>query len=435
MYNYSQIKSIYVKNFRNIGEVKLEFEESPIISLIGDNESGKTSIVKAFAVAALHAYQRDQKDFIRDGTNGFGIAIELEDSSLITRIKTPTLNKYTVQLPNGEVYDTNKIDSGLPIQVQQIMALVEEPETKEYLQVRTYEDQLLFVTTAASTNYKVMYDALKVDQLTRAIKLGSREANDLKGIISDNEVSIKTLTNNLREIRIHDLEPLINVRNRLTDQVAVLDKLEKAKSIADKIKANREQLGSLDLIDRHKVKEIDMVEVGKLISANRLLNNKAKLVKLLEINKESDTLEYIDTSMEKKINDVINKRNALNIKTRSAGALVRLADLEGINEYEAQRLNQAMALKNKVVNSQKTYNILDKPCELVEQSDFNIVVKLARLGQMFNRQQMLKEEIKKSETYVKQVEEYLKQCGATVVVCTNCGEQLVLDTEELAHNH
>ena len=435
MYNYSQIKSIYVKNFRNIGEVQLEFEESPIISLIGDNESGKTSIVKAFAVAALHAYPRDQKDFIRDGTNGFGVAIELEDSSLITRIKTPTLNKYTVQLPNGEVYDTNKIDSGLPLPVQQIMALVEEPETKEYLQVRTYEDQLLFVTTAASTNYKVMYDALKVDQLTRAIKLGSREANDLKGIISDNEVSIKTLTNNLREIRIHDLEPLINVRNRIKDQVDVLDKLEKAKSIADKIKANREQLGSLDLIDRHKVKEIDMVEVGKLISANRLLNNKAKLVKLLEINKESDTLEYIDTSMEKKINDVINKRNALNIKTRSAGALVRLADLEGINEYEAQRLNQAMALKNKVVNSQKTYNILDKPCELVEQSEFNIVVKLARLGQMFNRQRMLKEEIKKSETYVKQVEEYLKQCGATVVVCNNCGEQLVLDTEELAHNH
>ena len=77
MYSYSPIKTIYIKNFRNIGEAIIDFTESPIISLIGENEAGKTSVVKAFAVAALHAYPRDQKDFIRDGTNGFGVCIEL----------------------------------------------------------------------------------------------------------------------------------------------------------------------------------------------------------------------------------------------------------------------------------------------------------------------------------------------------------------------
>lgn len=35
----------------------------------------------------MHATPRDQKDFIRDGTKGFGVAIELQDGTVVTRIK------------------------------------------------------------------------------------------------------------------------------------------------------------------------------------------------------------------------------------------------------------------------------------------------------------------------------------------------------------
>lgn len=38
MYNYSPIKKVYIKNFRNIGEATIDFTESPIVSLIGENE-------------------------------------------------------------------------------------------------------------------------------------------------------------------------------------------------------------------------------------------------------------------------------------------------------------------------------------------------------------------------------------------------------------
>ena len=329
MYKYSPIKSMRVKNFRNIGDVTLEFDESPIISLIGDNESGKTSLVKAFAVCALHAYTRDQKGFIRDGTNGFGVEIELEDGTVITRVKTPELNKYRVAKPNGEVYDTNKIDSGLPVQVQEVMGLIEEPETKEYLQVRTYEDQLLFVTTAASANYKVMYDALKVDQLTRAIKIGSQEVNELRSEIGENEVSIRTLTENLRGIQIHDLEPLINIRNRLSEQLKVIETLERAKEVADRIETARDKLGALELINKHNLEEIDIVEANRLVTANRLLDNNNKLIKSLEINKLVDTVESIDIDLVIKLEGVIEKRNRLHDRIDRAGALVEVAKLEG----------------------------------------------------------------------------------------------------------
>ena len=435
MYKYSPIKSMRVKNFRNIGDVTLEFDESPIISLIGDNESGKTSLVKAFAVCALHAYTRDQKGFIRDGTNGFGVEIELEDGTVITRVKAPELNKYRVEKPNGEVYDTNKIDSGLPVQVQEVMGLIEEPETKEYLQVRTYEDQLLFVTTAASANYKVMYDALKVDQLTRAIKIGSQEVNELRSEIGENEVSIRTLTENLRGIQIHDLEPLINIRNRLSEQLKVIETLERAKEVADRIETARDRLGALELINKHNLEEIDIVEANMLVTANRLLDNNNKLIKSLEINKLVDTVESIDIDLVTKLEGVIEKRNRLHDRIDRAGALVEVAKLEEIDSFGAQQLNRAIDIRNRLEREKKLLSIIDKPgCNLIEQRDFDNVYKLAKMMQAVERNKLLAAEVEKSLGYVRQVEEYLKQCGAAVIVCDNCGEQNVVDTDELIGN-
>lgn len=38
MYSYSPIKKVFIKNFRNIEEATIDFEDSPIVSLIGENE-------------------------------------------------------------------------------------------------------------------------------------------------------------------------------------------------------------------------------------------------------------------------------------------------------------------------------------------------------------------------------------------------------------
>ena len=171
MYSYSPIKSIAIKNFRNLGDVTLDFTDSPIISLIGEIESGKTSVVKSFGVFAAHQSPKYQKYYIRTGTPGFGVAIELEDGTLVTRIKTDTANRYTVSKGDTVIWQAQKLESTVPKAVQDVMGLLEERETKELLQIRTYEDQLLFVITSASTNYKVMYEALKVKNISNAVKL------------------------------------------------------------------------------------------------------------------------------------------------------------------------------------------------------------------------------------------------------------------------
>lgn len=437
MYSYSPIKSIYLKNFRNLGEVMLDFTESPIIALVGENEAGKTSIVKGFAVCALHAYAREQKEYIRDNTNGFGIAIELEDGSLITRMKTATLNQYQVKFANGDVWETNKIDSGLPVQVQELMGLLEESETKEFLQIRTYEDQLLFVVTPASTNYKVMYDALKVDQLTKAIKVGSREVNSLKADITNNESSIYTLTNNLRGIRLYDLEPLLNIRNRLNEQLKVVDKLEVAISLLDRIEEARKKVGAIDLIKKYNIDEINVVEADKLVSINRILNEKSKLSNLLSISNKLNTAESIDLTTIIKMRDIIEKSDSLKVKIDRAKNLVKVSELSEIKEYEVNQLSRAIRLINSIDESRRQLARVDTTgCQLIEQRDFDTVFKISRVMAMIDRNKLLVEDVGKRNVYVQQVEAYLKQCGAKVVNCTKCGESIVLDSDSLeVHSH
>ena len=432
MYKYSPIKKIYIKNFRNIGEAVIDFEESPIVSLIGENEAGKTSVVKAFSVCALHSTPRDQKDFIRDGTKMFGVAIELEDGTMVKRMKERTVNMYEVVKPVGTRWTTNKIDSGLPLAVQEVMGMIEEPETKEYLQVRTYEDQLLFVVTPASTNYKVMYDALKVDQLTRAIKVGSKEANELKAEINANDNGIYTLTNNLRAIQVHDIEPLINIRTRLTKELAEVEKLEKAASLIENIKLRKAQLGAISQLAESNAAEVSEAEATRINSICRLLENITRLNKSKSSISEAAALEQIDMTEHDKLVSIIGKKNKIEAAKKQLGALEKLRDAEEVNVVELDHLLKAGQLSREVASKKIMASAIDvSEAELIEQVDFDAVGKAQAIIGRIARGNQLKTMRDQCDTYCKQVEDWLKAQGVAVETCTRCGESIVIDIEKI----
>lgn len=428
MYKYSPIKEIHIKNFRNIGEAKLDFEDSPIISLIGDNEAGKTSVVKAFAVCALHANSRDQKDYIRDGTNGFGVAIKLEDDTMVTRIKTPTVNSYKVEKPDGQVWETTKIDSGLPVAVSECMGLIEEAETKEFLQVRTYEDQLLFVTTTSSTNYKVMYDALKVDQLTKAIKVGSTEANALKASVNENETGIKTLYDNLRGVKVYDIEPVINIKNRLKNQLDIINKLEKANELGKQISALNKQLGALYLLDEYNVKEISIETAVNLSNSSRLITNMINCNNLLCKLKSLDTLQNIDTSNINRIESIINKKNYINELTAKASNLDLVHQLSEIDTEKVYKFNRVLDLRARLHNDTMAYNAIDiTGAEMITQDMFNVVHKASQVIGYINKFNAISAEVSTLDYNIDILQNKLKESGAAVSSCPKCGETVIID--------
>ena len=429
---YSPIKQIWIKDFRNIGEVKVNFDESPIVSLIGENEAGKTSVVKAFSVCALHSTPKDQKDYIRDGTNGFGVEIELEDGTVITRIKTTTGNRYRVKNPDGTVYDTTKIDSSsAPVEVQRVMGMIEEPETKEYLQVRTYEDQLLFVVTPASTNYKVMYDALKVDQITRAIKSGSKEVNELKHVIDANENGIQTLTNSLKAVKVYDITSLLNIKARLESELAVINSLEEAAGLVDRIKRAEAELGAIAEIDKAGLQDISELEAVQISDSLSLLTKLTRLNKLLSTYSLADTAENIDIPVYQSIIDTYIKKVELDRAIFANESMVRIGDAEEVNEVELITMTSIAELRDKLSSLTNQLRRIDTAgAELIEQSDFNTVTMLESVNAGFTRLGQLETAYKQCDDYCSQVQSYLKSLGAAVETCPNCGEDIVIDIDK-----
>ena len=429
---YSPIKQIWIKDFRNIGEVKVNFDESPIVSLIGENEAGKTSVVKAFSVCALHSTPKDQKDYIRDGTNGLGVEIELEDGTVITRIKTTTGNRYRVKNPDGTVYDTTKIDSSsAPVEVQRVMGMIEEPETKEYLQVRTYEDQLLFVVTPASTNYKVMYDALKVDQITRAIKSGSKEVNELKHVIDANENGIQTLTNSLKAVKVYDITSLLNIKARLESELAVINSLEEAAGLVERIKRAEAELGAIAEIDKAGLQDISELEAVQISDSLSLLTKLTRLNKLLSTYSLADTAENIDIPVYQSIIDTYIKKVELDRAIFANESMVRIGEAEEVNEVELITMTSIAELRDKLSSLTNQLRRIDTAgAELIEQSDFNTVTMLESVNAGFTRLGQLETAYKQCDDYCSQVQSYLKSIGAAVETCPNCGEDIVIDIDK-----
>lgn len=434
MYDYSPIHKLYIRNFRNLGDVELDFTQSPIITLVGENEAGKTSVIKAFATCALHANPRDQKDYIRDGTKMFGVSIELEDGRRVTRIKEAGgINSYQIQDANGNMlFHTNKLAEGLPEEVQKAIGLIAEPETGEFLHIRTYEDKLLFVVTPNSTNYKVMYNALKVEQLTKAIKLGSGEVNALKSSISSNEAGITTLQGQLRTINVVDTEPLVNVKQSLIDQMALLDRLEKVKVLLDRVNSCEVQLGALALIDKFKLEVINEVLANKLSNANRLLSRNDETINLLNNLSEISTLEEIDCSVVNRLYNILNKQNVLSSKVTEAGALVQVANIDEISEVTVVQLNKLMTLIDKLNTLNSQSSLIDvSSCSEIDQQTISSLDKLQKIASFKETVDTNGTQLKQINDYIVQVQDYLKQCGVAVETCPNCGSDVIIDMDKI----
>lgn len=437
MYSYSPIKQVYIKNFRNLGEVTIDFKDSPIVSLIGENEQGKTSVVKAIAVCAMHATPRDQKDYIRDGTKGFGVAIELEDGTQVVRMKMATANSYRVTYPKGPdgnpikpTWEAAKLSNDLPQAVQDVMGMIEEPETKEFLHIRTYEDQLLFVTTASSTNYKVMYNALKISQLVDAIKLGSKEANALKTSINQKEIQAETLDTQAKSLKIYDLEPLQNIRDRLKNEVAQLNKLDRALELKKKIEVQTREVGELSKLS--SIPEISITLVMSLDKAYRVLDNLKELGSMYRTYSLADSLEEIDLNSYYNIYNAHVRYESLKNSEEQSRNYIAVNGLSEININEVSNLQRAIALSKKIeadMNKLQTLNI--SSAADVQDSDLTVYSRTYKALGLMQRNKQLEDAKVQIDNYCDAVIKWMKDIGVATETCPKCGETIVIDLDKI----
>ena len=431
MNKYSPISKIMIKNFQNIDELTLDFKKSPIIALVGDNESGKTSAIKAFSVCSLHHNPRGQNEYIRDNTNMFGVAIELADGTLIVRQKDQNTNAYRV-IKNGQVvWQSAKITDGLPSIIQDVMGMVAEPETKEYLQIRSYEDKLLFVVTPASVNYKVMYNSLKVEQLTKAIKLGNTEVNSLKNKIASDEVAFDTLHGQLSGLQVLDLEQASIVKDRLATGLQLTDKLERARSLQIRKKQLEDSLGVVRIIDTYGLEELPVLHLEHLARAYKVMERYSNISKSLEVLKDVDSFEQLDCTILNRIRATANKISRAGEIQKENESLVALSTIEDIDTTLLLRLNNAMKQVERLREVQSKCGVVDmQGAEEVSTSELSAFNKIAALIKHKQEAIKKKEELEHLDKECNKIIDILTSYGVAFETCSNCGAPVIIDLDK-----
>ena len=429
---YSNLKKMYIKNFKNLGEVEVDFTESPIVALKGNNDAGKSSVIDAFAVLAYNAYETNQKGFIRLGTAGFGVKLELEDGTEITRIKRDTVNFYEVKHPDGRVWNTDRIPrgEGVPSEVEEVMGCIKESETKEFLHIRTYKDQMLFITTPNSVNYKVMYDALKVENISKAIKKGSQEANEIKAWLNNASVQRETLISAINGIKTYDIEPLVNVRERIKASMAHMEKMQKAISLYDKINKDKASLGVYTEILDANLSEISETLAIRLCSIKNMLDNIESLSMKLDKFSELDQATEIDTTVVCKIARVIEQNTVVRDKVARFDEIKCVVDLEEINTSVIDKFNSIKNVLSNIESTQQKLQVYAELSSAPEEFSLHLLDKLSRGFDLKLNSYSQIQLLENTEGSIKELTQALKDLGVKVVTCENCGHDIVVSTEE-----
>ena len=424
---YAPIKAILLRNFRSLEEVIIDFVDSPIVSIVGDNEAGKSSVTKALQTIGANLNPNAQKDYIRTDTEGFIVAVKFADDedTTVVRLKSRGENGYRVQKGPNIVWSVSKMDSSeVPPEIQKYMGFVIEPETKELLNIRTYEDLMIFIHTSSSSNYKIIYNALKVDNILRAKKAGQNEINMHKNSIRDAENGISTLTDELRKIKLIDLDPLLAVRDRIKNSYDSISKLETAMSARDDVqRLDRETQDLKSLSEASVINELTAYTLNESITVKENLDALNKVLKDFD---EIDKLQEIDLHIIEKLQDGIN------LKEKLSNDDVQIYN--GIENAQIIDINSMLTLEKALEDKKKLDNI---EAEIARLSKFNTDgINMNELS-IFESAFELKEKISnlgavEAETRetIKQLENEMKQFGVYVSTCPNCGETVIFNPEQ-----
>lgn len=422
----SNIKDIEVKNFKCIGDVKISFEESPIISLIGNSDVGKTSIIHAIAVLIYNAYSQHQKRWIKTGRKGFGVRIQLDDGTVITRIKGDNTDIYDMSNGNQQ-YSCDKLDTttAVPTVIKDKLGCMIEKETREFVNIRTYKDQLLFVTTAASTTYKVIYSALNVEYISKSIKLASKEINAIKDRDRSNQIIINNILDKLKRFKVTDTEALEIIKDRIKARKEKVSKLSEVCNILNRLRDIESE------IDRYKdIENLDEINVGRfesVKSVNDMYNNVKKDLSDLNSAEVIDKLSLIDTDNYVKIRETFEKCAKLSELQHKIDEISEVESIENFND----RISRYTKIYGtvKMFDAIETFNAENKKLSGIDELNLNTYDIINNLNSTISMIKELKNNINEHNKIVKDVREMnaeLIRTGVKVGSCPKCGTDIYI---------
>ena len=346
---YSKITSVEIKNFMGYESGKIQFDESGVINIKGYNDSGKSAMLTACAVAMMDAYKQKQAKFIRFGEDYFGIVVSFDDGVQLIRQKYKNGNSLWELREHGDVLYTNKAGSrltkvnGVPEPIRDYLGLCEIEENDSYLNFQSNKDPLLLVQTTGSDNYRVLHEVLKAEEIYRANAMINSDRNQINGEISKTEGRIMAIEEELEAYKGIDAELIALMAQKDSESDKVI---EAGSLIKDVVTSGRSVMTCVD------IPEVGEIDVTNLESMNKLLGMASEICEMKTAPEVSeigsiDSLELVEFIKKeaKELSEIadIPKVNELDCEDLVAlgGVIKTLADINGRSkEIKAMKLEE-----------------------------------------------------------------------------------------------
>lgn len=413
------IRRIHIENVQSISELTIDLDRKGVYRLVGDNEIGKSAILRGVNALFNNVSRSSYKEYISDWATSFVVEAWFYDGGYV-KLSRGADDYYEWSLPNGDSNTLLKTDGKVPKELEDYFNLYyEKDKTKRTLNFNLQGDILPFVDTSASDNFWLTQNALGTNILLNASKILKTETKDfnkeIKTIIDNVDYEEQLSSKILNEIENdeHHLMAIkegIDVINEEYSELKEIEELYKKETEIKLFEYNYNQINLLSTTEINKlnikISELSVMEkyLDSLVSTSKLIEDVNSLTETIANNniddldtkvKEYTLLKDLNTKWVD-VNNLDNKLNSINV-----------IDTVIINEIEEE--SKTISNLDEHLNSMKKILSVQEEIEHLEN------VQISQLNSVI-------------ESVSKEIEELLEQ----EKVCPICGNDL---TQNKIHTH
>lgn len=343
------LRRIHIENVQSVADLTLDFDKSGVYRLVGDNDVGKSAILRAINALFHNVNRSNYKEYISDWADTFVVEGWFYDGGYV-KLSRGANDFYEWSIPESSNV-LEKTDGKVPEELIKYFSLyTESDKSKLTLNFNLQGDVLPFVDTSASDNYWLTQKALGTNVLLNASKFLKKQnsdyTKDIKSILENIEYEKKISTDIFNEIVI-DEEILTNIENNLSviheenkelEEIKTLKQLELDLISEKEYYANIPTLSERELFDLQKeVSEYNLLkqyfEKTKVVNESKeKFNKNAEKLKVFNEIPEVDSL-IEELKLLKEFRDKLNlisnlKRNLQEIKQKE----VKESDIKEIEK-------------------------------------------------------------------------------------------------------
>lgn len=352
------LRRITLENVQSVASLTLDFDESGVYRLVGDNDVGKSAILRGIKALFHNVSRNAYKEYISDWADTFVVEGWFYDGGYV-KLSRGANDFYEWSLPHSSeiVYKT---DGKVPEILEEYFNLyIEKDKSKMNLNFNLQGDSLPFVDTSASDNYWLTQKALGTNNLLKASKLLKSDTKDINKSIKKTLETITYEENLVQKISNEITQDRVLLTQVETNMVVIEEEYNEllyAKEILEKetyLQSLKDEFETIPSISESELLSMT-VKARKVNAMSDFVYQTQRMTQftneLEEINSKVDSFNELVTIQTKLTNLGLLQPHATKLKTKVDletqlhGVNLKIIPIEDITHIQT-KLTQLTSLK------------------------------------------------------------------------------------------